>query len=1081
MGFEMKNSAPMIGLLVVLLLVGIGIGGWLLMTDDTGVTATGSSDSIAHGNDDDVERVNMPEGNTADDNTAGGGNGGSNTGDNSAGNGNTGGGNGTTDPADPDSAPDPEPKIDFTEKFYQITGKVIYDETKQPATGVEVVVAKSESRYGYVETDRDGEPLVKARNNPIQYSGKAVTDGGGEFTMDVTIRFKTPKEESYRLPNFTVQVVAKQPGFAPARSKPVVLAKKPPHVELSLHLPVAVSGVVLDAATQEPIEDASVTLQREFGPAGYADHRILTTDALGKFSANDIARGHYYLTIRAEGYGDKSDAKQVALTSASVDLGEFYLTPSATVRLRVVDPSGNPLAGASVKFGRMMDNFDSYMVTNFVATKEDGVAESQIESGRIKIDITHDYYAAYSQAGIVLTPGESKDLGDIALSKGFTLSGTVKSKDGKAVESASLTVQLPGEKSPFFRTEGEPIGKTASGSSGEFELRNLPSTEIVLRVVHKDFAMFEKTLTLTKNTQLDIVLSLGATVTGRVLNSDGTPATKISVVMISERSPTYMMLKFSASSFSPEFAGERDAKTETKDDGTFSLSGLAEDKYCLFIGRGDADWIRKDSIEITGEKSKDLGEFKFKAAGTLIVRLVKNGTPVVNTKVRLSPNRFRNPGSEIEGDGLTDSSGDVTFSDVRAQVWYVMVGDENNAGEGTFSDRVVEVVAGETTRVTIDLSAPERAILEGRLTVNGEGVLTHINLEAVGRTSTDFVQAKIEEGGMFRVEGVSLGDWILHASVGQQNLPFSIPVKVDKPGRMEINRDFLARRVGGVVKTPGDSLLERNGTSLQIRRVGGQESQFSMWMVGETKVKPDGSFIFPHVPVGNYVVRAHLKDVGTVEERVDLTAGDRLNLVLEIVKNSTRLIIKIKETVGTPVDPSVFGIVQVHDAQGDTVAIPNPTSSLVTPAKDSENKIEGLAPGVYTIRVIVAGYQVVEIANVELVANEETRREVVLTASAELRLTFNNALITKELLNDSSKTSWKAYDTNGTEIKIETFDVGAFSGDPKVFAKPTLQIRFLSPEVTEIRVKIDGWHEVIVPVDAQPGRLIETEAEIIPE
>ncbi len=124
-------------------------------------------------------------------------------------------------------------------------------------------------------------------------------------------------------------------------------------VDLSLQpqaQPASLAGIVLDAATGQPIAGATVQLQQN----GNVQHET-TTAADGKFSLTAIPPGSYTLSAFASGYESHSEALSLA-DGEQVQNKEIRLAPvanGATLSGVVKDAgSGQPVAGARVQLRR---------------------------------------------------------------------------------------------------------------------------------------------------------------------------------------------------------------------------------------------------------------------------------------------------------------------------------------------------------------------------------------------------------------------------------------------------------------------------------------------------------------------------------------------------------------------------------------------------------------------------------------------------------------------------------------------------------------------------------------------------------
>ncbi len=104
---------------------------------------------------------------------------------------------------------------------------------------------------------------------------------------------------------------------------------------------LSVVGTVLDTKGR-PIRGAKVMQGHDRWGTNYPD---TTTDAEGRFQFANTAPGEMILTIQAEGYAPELDTIEVRDQTEPL---EVHLAKGGTIRIRVVDSAGKPIAGAWV-------------------------------------------------------------------------------------------------------------------------------------------------------------------------------------------------------------------------------------------------------------------------------------------------------------------------------------------------------------------------------------------------------------------------------------------------------------------------------------------------------------------------------------------------------------------------------------------------------------------------------------------------------------------------------------------------------------------------------------------------------------
>jgi uncharacterized GH25 family protein len=201
-------------------------------------------------------------------------------------------------------------------------GGIVHDEQGKPAARVEVTV---EGR----KTSSDG-PRWVSINDTVK------TDAEGKWRID-----RVPKE----LAGFELAITLKRPNVAGSerldRSSLPLDKLRAQTAVLVIHKGVAIEGLVRDPQGN-PAVGASVGLMPEqFGSI----FPLTTTDRTGHYRFAVFAPGEYTLAASAKGYVPDPRRITVGTQPQTVDL---RLGKGETIRLRVVDKDGKPLAGATV-------------------------------------------------------------------------------------------------------------------------------------------------------------------------------------------------------------------------------------------------------------------------------------------------------------------------------------------------------------------------------------------------------------------------------------------------------------------------------------------------------------------------------------------------------------------------------------------------------------------------------------------------------------------------------------------------------------------------------------------------------------
>ncbi|MGE3352593.1 MAG: sigma-70 family RNA polymerase sigma factor [Planctomycetota bacterium] len=373
--------------------------------------------------------------------------------------------------------------------------------------------------------DADGAPVAGAtviRSDYFNHSSAhavGVTADDGTFAIDVG-------DSNY--------VGARKHGHAPGDYVHLELnAGDVGAVELQLRgAGGGVRGRVCDAAGA-PIEGAILELGpdsgRVLGPGTDGLHRVVapgpvvTTDADGRFTATGLAAGPNPVVARAADHGVFRGSVDVP-PGGTAELA-IELPAGATVRGRVVDERGHPVAGATVSEGRYGE-----LDSAWVRTDADGrFALDSLSPGSHQLQAAHQEIGTCA-ASFDLAAGEVREW-TAALEAGPTIRGHVVDETGRPLEGITVQVKSHDAMQPLWRT-------AVTGADGRFALRGLRQEPFALTAMPKGVWTFASTTldpVLPGGDDVEVVVRREdrptAFLRGRVTDGDGRPRPQTKVVV----------------------------------------------------------------------------------------------------------------------------------------------------------------------------------------------------------------------------------------------------------------------------------------------------------------------------------------------------------------------------------------------------------------------------------------------------------------------------------------------------------------------------------------------------------------------
>lgn len=389
----------------------------------------------------------------------------------------------------------------------------------------------------------------------------------------------------------------------------------------------------------------------------------------------------------------------------------------------------------------------------------------------------------------------------LTLAKGANVHGVVHDDAGKAVSRTEITVGTWSDFG-FFRTR--------TASDGSYKLSGLPAGEVKIKAEHDDLGKAEQVVTTIagETATLDLTLSLGLQLRGRVVDPDGNPVAKVYCECMAESRANDSWFKFAQTNAQGEFVADN-----CPEKGTISIRVSAQ---------------KFEELRLTGidpHAGEVRIQLKRKAAST--VRIVgtviaPDGKPLNNT----SAYGIRKGGGS-EGIKATDDNGHFDLGPYPPGEWTVYV---RSPEYPTYISETRELVANETWDLgTITLLQGGTAIV--RRLDDSEVMARFIGTDVEMKRSVGFTTVD----GQKRSSATAPGDYLLLTSgtgVAASATPYTVrageETVIDVHVRQGTKQLLKVTRADGA-KVKAFSVHVRQGKKLVAR----------VW----APAKPDGSAV----------------------------------------------------------------------------------------------------------------------------------------------------------------------------------------------------------------------------------------------
>ncbi len=343
---------------------------------------------------------------------------------------------------------------------------------------------------------------------------------------------------------------------------------------------VVIEGLVVDR------EGAAVPFA-EVWDARLASDRgepFATADAAGRFRV-EVERPPFQLCARADGHA-ASFVETVPEGRSTVEFRLRLRGPAGRLAGRVVDATGEPVAGATVHVGheipagayRDAGRPRSLPAGPKVTTGADGRFEvGGLAAERTGIAVTRDGFAPWER---VVTPTARQETPLLArLERGGTILGTVEDGEGRPIAGARVRVSL--DERMFVRAHriGAPDLETETDARGAFLLEAIPSgtARVRFEAAGRTGATVVRSIADGREERIDPTLLEPRETSGTLVDERGAPLAGWSVVSVRE-----------FGSLGPAMAGA----TKTSREGTFTVPGEPSDDLTLEICEPPGDGSR---------------------------------------------------------------------------------------------------------------------------------------------------------------------------------------------------------------------------------------------------------------------------------------------------------------------------------------------------------------------------------------------------------------------------------------------------------------------------------------------------------
>ena len=526
-----------------------------------------------------------------------------------------------------------------------------------------------------------GTTVAAATGEPV--GGVVVSTGEATVLSDAHGKY-----ELRGLPPGRLQLSAYASGFSSQFDIVLELGLGEQLADVDIHLATAtdISGKVVYASDETPIEDASVAMVSRRGPS-----RTALSDRNGVFTLIGVPQGAHSALVAVEGCVEQivSVADEALEIVVRVDCG-FW------VRGRVVPPVRARVSG------RPPETAPTGLLIGSPVTLER--VSSSDDDGRFVIgpfDVDHVVVEARSENGSKGRAETTRDYGgelEIRLEERYRMQGRLVDTDGEGVANAEVeATMLGGNGDENDAVDLRTAEVTTTGPDGDFEIRGLEggayklsvfdSRRQHLGVIHPENGKFVVADQDLEGLRLEVDGN-SASISGRVSSADEDVTDVWVQAVWAGRSDR--LVRVGRNLTTREQLGEDGPPTLVDDQGGFVLDGLRPGTYRIEAKRTDGSAYGDVDGVMTGESVSVVLE----PAGRIVGQVLQEGRPASSFRLDIR-------GASESTVLVSDPDGRFDSGSLRPGDYKVFISEP---GSSTGPGDTAVVVSGQETSVSLSLT-----------------------------------------------------------------------------------------------------------------------------------------------------------------------------------------------------------------------------------------------------------------------------------------------------------------------------------------------------------------------------------------
>jgi len=613
---------------------------------------------------------------------------------------------------------------------------------------------------------------------------------------------------------------------------------------------VSLPGRVVDAAGR-PVPDVSVwTFDDVQSPvdlllAGTPDEPpAATSDASGHFEITGLPSGRrQHLLLRAEGFLPRG-VGAVEAPKQGAKLADIVLRRGASLRGRVFDEEGQPVAGAAVAAAPVFSLAEKSLPGNesyaSVRSDETGAFSfPDLVPGRFSLTAEAPDFLPSGPRELSVAPGLDSPELVFTLARGAVLSGRVRNARGESVAGARIYVA-----SGVGRTDAEGVYRFGGIAPGVWDAR----------VVHPAYCTVVLPVKVDEvgESVLDVELPTGHPASGRVIDDEGLPAFG-----------AHLMFELEV----PEDSHPEDRhwqRATSNENGFFELAEVPDGTYRVYGERkGFARLQQASALRVDGRAVRDLEVVMERGASVLGEIRGLDFDTLATVRLWAEPEDGPRLAGQVRHDGH------FQIDDLGSGPWLLVAELPGEARQA----RASLVLAPGERRARRDLIF-EGSKLEGKVLLDGEA-LADARIDLESRDATLRRSTTSDHQGQFHLADLPAGRYRLHIGLARRLVSHSQELLLGD-GAEILRIDIESVSLRGTVRS-ADQGEPRSGARVSLwllaPAVGALTGSDPMSLFAVAS-EADGSYYVPRLTSGRYRFTVESDGFTLHDEEIVLLPGD---------------------------------------------------------------------------------------------------------------------------------------------------------------------------------------------------------------